>query len=219
MKNIFKAMLLVAGLGMAAASGAAVINGQIRTIDGNGDGVVNDLKISRVTFSVTAGTHVFFDSLVRESNGTDLNGDGFITGFDNYMVLFNGTSRLAADDDSAATFGDGSVHTYDSTLDWTFATAGTYMVTLGQLTYTDAMALQGYRAGQAYFAYDGSENFGAWRLTTTATGGTLSDLREIGVAAPNVVPEPAGLALLGAGFLGFVASRRKSAKRKQSSAA
>jgi hypothetical protein len=35
------------------------------------------------------------------------------------------------------------------------------------------------------------------------------------------VPEPAGLALLGAGFLGFlgfVASRRKSATRKQATA-
>jgi hypothetical protein len=196
-----------------------VINGQIRNIDGDGDGVADDLKISRVTFSVTAGTHVFFDSLVRESTGVDLNGDGFITGFDNYMVLFDGATWLTADDDSGATFGDGSVHTYDSTLDYTFANAGTYMVTLGQLSYTGQSALQGFDVNRPFSPYDGQENFGAWRLTTTATGGTLSDLREIGAAAPNDVPEPAGLALLGAGFLGFMASRRKSAKRKQAAAA
>jgi hypothetical protein len=219
MKNIFKAMLLVAGLGMAAASGAAVINGQIRTIDGNGDGLAAEIKISRVTFSVTAGTHVFFDSLVRESTNVDLNGDGYITGFDNYMMLFDATSVLVADDDSGATFADGSVHRYDSTLDYLFSDAGTYTVTLGQLGYNEASARQGFDASRTYLAYDGNENFGAWRLTTTATGGTLSDLREIGAAAPNDVPEPAGLALLGAGFLGFVASRRKSAKRKQAIAA
>ena len=116
MQKFLKTMLLLAGIGLASASGAAVINGQIRTIDGDGDGV-DDLKISRVTFSVTAGTRVFFDSLVRESTGTDLNGDGYITGFDNFMVLFDGTAAIAANDDSSATFADGSVHTYDSTLD------------------------------------------------------------------------------------------------------
>ena len=93
------------------------------------------------------------------------------------------------------------------------------MVTLGQLSYTTADAMQGFQANRPYFAYNGNENFGAWRLTMNVTGGTLSDLQEIGVTAANHVPEPAGIALLGAGFLGFAASRRKSAKRAQATAA
>ena len=96
MKNMLMKLMLLAGVALPVSASAAVINGEIRTIDGDGDEVVNDLKISRVVFDVTAGTHVFFDSLVREWTGVDLNGDGHITGFDNYMILFNGTTSLAA---------------------------------------------------------------------------------------------------------------------------
>ncbi len=60
------AMTVMAGV---AAAAPVVVKGSIYNIDGNGDGQLDGRKISQVTFSVSAGTHVFFDSLVRESTG------------------------------------------------------------------------------------------------------------------------------------------------------
>jgi hypothetical protein len=210
MKKFVTALMFASGVTLSAASGAAVINGNIGNVDGDGDGAANDLKISRVMFNVTAGTSVFFDSLVWEATGVDLNGDGKITGFDNYMTLFNGTTMLQDNDDSYATFGDGSVHPYDSTISHTFDSAGTYLITIGQLYYDTSSALRGYQSDRAFFPYSGNENFGAWRLTMAATNGILSNVHEVGV---NDVPEPASIALLSLGLLGAGAARRKSKKQ------
>jgi hypothetical protein len=164
MNKFLRVLLASSALALCHGAGAAVIKGNIESIDGDGDGKVRELKVARVAFSVSAGTRLLFDSLVYEPNG-DLNGDGFITGFDNEMRLFKGATLLAEDDDSALTYGDGSQHPFDSAFYWTFTQAGTYVVTLGARGYTDEDALRGYQAGRTYRPYVGFEHFGAWRLS------------------------------------------------------
>ncbi|MFC0253003.1 DVUA0089 family protein [Massilia consociata] len=215
MRKIVAGLFLLAGVAMSSIASAAVINGKIYNFDGDGDGRANDLKISRITFDVTAGTYVFFDSLVRESTGVDLNGDGFITGFDSYMMLFDASGNtLFIADDTTGSIGraDGSVDFFDAARGYTFYTAGTYMITIGQGTYFAHEALQGYEKNRPYDRFIGDQNWGAWRLTMTAEDGRISNIREIGVTpdAGTDVPEPASLLLLGAGLAGFAASRRKA---------
>lgn len=209
MKRTLLAILI--SLVAAHADAASVLNGRIYNIDGDGDGAVDDLKISRVQFDVTAGTTIFFDSLVLEATNVDLNGDGYITGFDNYMNLFSGSTLLTANDDSGATYGDGSVHSFDSTISYTFASAGTYMITLGQLSYLQAEALLGYDQNRLFSDYTGhNSTFGAWRLAMTERDGALSNVIALDDSQSATVPEPATIALMGLGLAGFNFSRRRN---------
>jgi hypothetical protein len=206
MSKFLRVLLASAALGLCNAAGAAVIDGRISTIAG--DGEEPELKVARVAFTVGAGTRLFFDSLVLELT-TDLNGDGFITGFDDEMRLYDGNTLLLSNDDSSNTYGDGSEHPFDSAFTWNFTRAGTYVVALGVRGYSDSEALRGYQADKVFQARVGYENFGAWRLTLSALNGSVSDVHEIGAEVPVPVPEPGTLALFGAALLGGGWLRRR----------
>lgn len=209
MKKFLARLLALAALVAAPAAHAITLNGEIRNIDGDNDGFADDLLIQRISFDVTAGTSLFFDSLVWEATGVDLNGDGELTGFDNYMMLLTaGGSYLTANDDSGATYGDGSVHPYDSTIGYTFGAAGTYVITLGQLAYSTSEAMQGYQANRNYYDYNGNNlDHGDWRLTISVNSGSISNLS---YSNSNSVPDTATVgAMLGAAILGLAAFKRR----------
>ncbi len=217
MKKLISCLLALSALAAAPAARAITLSGEIRNVDGDNDGFADDLRIQRINFDVTAGTSLFFDMLVWESTGVDLNGDGELTGYDNFLRLFGpGGVSLAQNDDSGATFGDGSVHGYDSTIAYTFGAAGTYTLTLGQLWYSEAEALQGYQANRAYVdymnytAYPNSiaKDHGDWRPTINVNSGSISNISyQVDSAA---VPDTATVgALLGAALLGLVACKRR----------
>jgi hypothetical protein len=202
MSKFFRVLLASAALALGNAAGAAVIDGRISTIAA--DGKAPELKVARIAFTVGADTRLFFDTLVLELT-TDLNGDGFITGFDDEMALYDGATLLTRNDDSSVTYGDGSEHPFDSAFTWNFTRAGTYVVALGVRGYNDSEALRGYQADKAFVARVGYEDFGAWRLTLSALSGSVSDVHEIGAE----VPEPGTLALFGAALLGAGWLRRR----------
>jgi hypothetical protein len=191
-----------------SANAGLIVSGEIRNIDGDNDSAIDDSLISQISFYVSAGTSLTIDSLVREINNTDLNGDGEITGFDNFMRLFAGTTYLTGNDDYSTT-GRDSLHRYDSLINYTFATAGTYMVTVGQLSYSTQEALQGYDTNRLYNNREsgGELDHGDWRLTFTANGGSVSNVNVIN--GVSQVPEPSTLAIFALGMIGLVSRRFK----------
>lgn len=74
------------------------------------------------SFTVVAGTQGIFDI------------DAGMPDFDPYLNLYNSAgAQLTANDDNSTSYGQGgSVHHYDSYIEYTFSTAGTYVIRVGR---------------------------------------------------------------------------------------
>ena len=195
MNKKFALTIIAIGISaLASTAGAITVDGTVYEGDFDGDGFAGEISVNYVTFSVTAGTTVVFDVLARENDITDLsgidvdlNGDGEFTYMDSYLRLFSSTdTELASNDDSVSTFGDGSIHFYDSYLSYTFTSGGNYRIAIGEFLMDTTEALMGFTT---FDALHGNVDHADWQMTLTASGGTLSDV-EVSGFTTNPVPEP-----------------------------
>ena len=220
-----KILTLVTSLLLATTANASlIVNDEIRNIDGDLDGNIDDLLISQIQFDVTANTHILFDSLVWEKTGLDLNNDGELTGFDAYMRLFSGTTALHVNNNDpsygTANSIDNSVTYKDSVFDYTFANAGTYLLTIGHFYYSTSEALIGYDTNTFFsdamkftpYANNTPKDHGDWQMTFNVLSGGLSNITILNPAQgslPTTVPEPSTMLLFLLAALSIGATRTR----------
>ena len=172
-------LVLLSSLGH---SSVISFDGTTETIDGNGDGVFNEVSIGQVRFTV-------------ESDGVvELDAD--ITGYDGYMYVFNSDNQVVYSNN------DGSLFSSDPYISGFFE-AGDYLaaITMNMAgTSPNEASVLGYASQSQYswFNTPGSdESGGTWALTIT------------GDVSATAVPVPAALPLFASALAGLVGLRRR----------
>ena len=147
-----------------------------------------------------------------DSINIDVNGDGEIAFLDTYTYLFRNDGSLDAtdfvmsNDDSDFTFGDGSIHRYDSFLEADLA-PGDYVLAIGSFFLSPDDAIDRFNDGNQYpFDANGSSDHGDYQLTfggNVSVTGSLTGLTR--------VPEPASLllGLFGLTLMGTISVRSR----------
>ena len=130
---------------------AKVVQGFIKPM-GNGRD-----KVDHWIFNYSGGELIIDTLSELNSNGStyiDIDGDGAQLGVDIYIYLYkkdaNGQWQIvASDDDSSATYGDGSSHPYDSYLKLSLG-EGEYLLAIGNFSLSSANALAGSNGAGSY---------------------------------------------------------------------
>jgi hypothetical protein len=181
---------LVSGLFMVGMANANTI---ISTSDIDS---INDVDHIGITLDSTS--YLSIDVLAWELTGYDFFGNGADNDhLDSYIYLFDTSgSMISRNDDSSATFGDGSVHSRDSYLNVPSLSMGDYILAIG--------------------SYDLSEE-GAWvgiNTTSSTTGNYQVTFNSDANLSFTVVPEPVSstLFIVGGATLGYRRFRKKFKK-------
>ena len=180
-------LILTLGLMVVRVNASITVSDELRLIDGDGDGQIDDSLIQQITFDVTAGTTLSIASFAWESGidqfdlGYDLNSDGEITAFDSYMHLYSGFTLLAENDDDALNPHPYAYTNLNSHISYTFNTAGTYMVTIGQSAYSTDNAFAGYETDRGFiFGLDHAD----YELIFDASSGVVSNVTVLAEPIP-----------------------------------
>ncbi len=195
------------------SANATIFSGIHTHSDVDGDGAVDDQILYTLSFDVTAGTTVTFDSAVIEET-VDFNGDGYFTAFDMQFTLLDSIDAFIYYNDDYSPAGRLATMSYDSYISHTFASAGTYELVFGQLYFDNTDAANGYQLdatnmnSYGWIAPDGDLDWAYWQVEVLATGGRISNF-----SMESDVPEPTTIALMGLGLAGIGWRRKAKAKR------
>lgn len=121
-------------------------------------------------FTVNSAGTVTIDTRSMEPNGEDVNNDGEIAYFDPYIYVFTNDNGqpgelIASNDDSSSTFGDGSVHHYDSFLSLNLQ-PGNYILKIGAFYMSEEEARSGVNQDGSYpIGPNGPIDHGDYQIT------------------------------------------------------
>jgi hypothetical protein len=200
----------------ACILGASMVSASAANFSFTGN-FANDNDVQQFAFSVGAPSSVSLRSW-SYAGGTNAAGTSIARGgFDPILALFNSAGvRIGQQDDAGCPLVSADAVTGQcwDTFFTTSLTSGNYIATIQQFNNFSNGSLS------AGFAFDGAANANfrngfVDEFRNKRDSHWAFDILNVNSAViPAAVPEPATVALLGLGLLGFAASRRKSAKSK-----